>query len=480
MDNFEVGIIGAGIVGSFAFNMLTQKGIKVCLMEAGADVCDGGATKANSAIIHAGYDCIPGTKKAFYNVRGNAMYEEIAKRLGEKCYKTGSLVVAGKDGLDGLKELYNRGIANGVPGLKILNKDELKKLEPNLSDDICYGLYAKTAKLVSPYNFAISLCEEAIINGGILKLNYKVDKICKNNGIFEVKSGKNAVFCKYLINCAGAGCAEINKLIGAEKLDITLTKGEYVLLDKTEGSLVSMPIFPLPTAKGKGILVLPTVSGNLLCGPTARDIKTFETSVSPEGVSEIKEKTTPMVSGLNFKKAIKLYAGVRVKCGQDFVIGFSKKVPNFYITAGISSPGLASSPAIAQQIVDDLIKSGLKVRQKTWKLRKPYTNVAGLYKTELNALIEKNSKFGQIICRCEGITEGEIEEVLNGPIKPLTIEGIKRRLRPTMGRCQGSFCTPSLINIVANFYKIDPKDVVFRGKTPLIVSKIKEGGIYEN
>ena len=479
MEIFDVGIIGAGIVGSFTFNMLTGIGAKVCLMEAGEDVSLG-ATKANSAIIHAGYDCQPGTKKAYFNVRGNAMYEEIAKRLGEKCYKTGSLVVADKDNLDGIKALYQRGLANGVKGLEILDRKALLELEPNLSENAWWGLYAKTAKLVSPYNFAISLCEEAIINGGILKLNYKVDEINKNNGIFQVKSGKNAVFCKYLINCAGAGCALINKLVGAEKLDISLTKGEYILLDKTEGSVVSRPIFPLPTAKGKGILVLPTVSGNLLCGPTAKDIASFETSVSPEGVSEIKTKTGAMVNGLNFRKAIKLYAGVRVKCGQDFVVGFSKKVPGFYITAGICSPGLASSPAIAEQIVKDLVKDGLPVKKIKWKLRKPYTNIHKLSASELNELITKNGKYGKIVCRCEGITEGEIEEVLNGPIKPLTIEGIKRRLRPTMGRCQGSFCTPSLINIVAKHYKINPSEVIVRGNTPLIVSKIKEGGIYED
>jgi len=479
MENYDVVVIGAGIVGSFTFNMLTAAGASVCLVEAGEDVSLG-TTKANSAIIHAGYDCVPGTKKAYYNVRGNAMFEAIAKRLGEKCKKTGSLVVANSDGLDGIKELYNRGIANGVNGLEILDRKALLQMEPNLSENAQWGLYAKTAKLVSPYNFAISLCEEAIINGGKLKLNFKVDKIEQNNGIFAVKSGKNAVFAKYVVNCAGAGCAQINRLAGAEKLDITLTKGEYILLDKTEGNLVSRPIFPLPTAKGKGILVLPTVSGNLLCGPTAKDISVFETSVSPEGVSEIKQKTGQMVSGLNFRKAIKLYAGVRVKCGQDFVVGFSKKVPNFYITAGICSPGLASSPAIAEQIVKDLIASGLKTRIVKWKLRRPYTNIHNLSKIELNELISKNNKYGKIVCRCEGITEGEIEEVLNGPIKPLTIEGIKRRLRPTMGRCQGSFCTPSLINIVAKSYKISPAEVVVRGNTPLIVSNIKEGGIYED
>ena len=477
-NQYDVVVIGAGIVGSFVCNALTQRGAKVCLCEAGEDVSLG-ATKANSAIIHAGYDCVPGTNKAKFNVLGNKMYEKIAKRLGEKIIKTGSLVVADKDGLDGLKELYRRGEANGVAGLEILSHNELKRLEPNLSDEIAYGLYAPTAKLISPYNFAISLCEESIVNGAELKLNFKVDKICKNSGIFEVKSGENAVFAKYIVNCAGSGCAEINRLAGAEKIDLKFTKGEYIILDKTEGAVVSRPIFPLPTKKGKGILVLPTVSGNLLLGPTAQDISEYETSVSTAGISEIKQKTSAMIKGLNFRKAIKFYAGVRVKSGDDFIVKLSDKVENFFYTAGIASPGLASAPAIAEYIADSLERAGLKPKTVNWKLRKPYTNTKKLSLGELNALIAKNGKYGKIVCRCEEITEGEIEAVLKGPIKPLTVEGVKRRLRPTMGRCQGSFCTPLLIEMMSRAYKVPVEEIRFRGETPLIVSPVKEGGIYE-
>ncbi len=476
---YEVIVIGGGIIGAFTFNNLVTNGVKTLLVEAGEDVSVG-ATKANSAIIHAGYDCAVGTNKAKFNVRGNQMYEEIANRLGEKIKKTGSLVVSDKSGLDNLKRLYNQGIANGVKGLKILNRGELLKLEPNLSDIIEYGLYAPSAKIVSPYNFAISLCEEALINGGELKLNYKVDKIEKKDDVFYVYSGNNVVTSKFVVNCAGAGCAHINALVNAEPLNITLTKGEYLILDKSEKGLVNRPIFPLPTKAGKGILVLPTVSNNILCGPTARDISEFNTSVTPEGVAEIKQKTGIMVKGLNFKKVIKLYAGVRVKCGDDFVVKFSDKVKNFYYTAGIASPGLASAPAIAEQILNDLKNAGMKTTQIKLKKRIPYTDTRALSTEKLNALIAKNAKYGRLVCRCEGITQGEIEEVLNGPIKPLTIEGVKRRLRPTMGRCQGSFCLPSLIEIMSNAYNTAPENIVVRNKTPLILSGIKEGGIYEN
>ncbi|MBO4569740.1 MAG: FAD-dependent oxidoreductase [Clostridia bacterium] len=475
--DYEVGIIGAGIVGAFTFDTLVTNGVKTCLCEAGEDVSLG-ASKANSAIIHAGYDPIPGSNMARLNVKGNKMYEEVAERLGEKLLKCGSIVVADETGLDGIKELYERGLANGVSGLKILNKEELHALEPNLNDNLCYGLLAKTAKVVSPYNFTISLCEEAIINGGTLKLDYPVDKLEFKNGGWKVSSGKNSFTCHYLVNCAGAGCDKINELAGAEKLNLTYTLGEYILLDKSEHGLVNRPIFPMPTKLGKGILVAPTVAGNIICGPTAKLIDKYSTRVTSEGVIEIREKTKNLVNGIDFRKAIKLYAGVRVKEGKDFILGFSKLVPNFYITAGICSPGLASAPAIADEILQNLQKCGVKTHKIAIKRRKPYINTQNLTEEEFAALIAKNPKFGKLICRCEGITEGEIEQVLKGVITPLTVEGIKRRLRATMGRCQGSFCLPMIIDIMAKYYKIDPSQVIIRGKTSLVTSRVKEAGIY--
>ena len=477
--DFEVGIIGAGIIGSFTFNFCALNGIKTCLFEAGEDVSLG-ATKANSAIIHAGYDPIPSSKMAYYNVLGAKMYPAIAKRLGEKIISCGSLVVAQKDGLDGIRALYERGKTNGVSGLEILNKEQVHALEPNLNENIEWALYAKTAKIISPYNFAISLCEEAIINGGELKLNFPVDEIKQDGEGWRVNSNGQSFTCRFLVNCAGFNCDRINKLAGAEKVDITYTIGEYILLDKSEGGVVSRPIFPLPTALGKGILVAPTASGNIICGPTARPIKDYNVAVSQEGLAEIKTKTSAMVNGLNFKKAIKLYAGVRTKCGSDFVIGKSARVNNFYYTAGIASPGLASAPAIAEDLVQNLIKNGVKTHKINIKLRKPYSNTQKMATAELNALIAKNPNYGKLVCRCEKITQGEIEEVLAGPIKPLTIEGIKRRLRVTMGRCQGSFCLPTLIDLMAKAYKVSPDKIIARGETPLVVSPIKTGGIYVN
>ena len=251
MSNYEVVVIGGGIVGCAIFDELVLNGIKTALVEKGEDVSLG-ATRANSGIVHAGYDCVPKTLKALLNVRGNALYEKLAKRLGEKIKKCGSLVVAKKEDLEGLQELYNRGVLNGINNLKIVEGAALKKMEPNLSDDIYYGLYAPSAKIVSPYNICIALCEEGIINGGKLFLNYNVKTISKEND-FNLSDGKQEITCKYIINCTGAGVNEINKLVGETELPVKFTKGGYILLDKMEGGLVNRPIFPLPTKKGKGI-----------------------------------------------------------------------------------------------------------------------------------------------------------------------------------------------------------------------------------
>lgn len=477
MISCEVAVVGAGIVGAFIFNTLTLNGVRCTLIEKGEDVSLG-ATKANSGIIHAGYDCTPFTLKAKFNVEGNKMYDSVAKRLSEELIKCGSLVVGGKDSLPKLQELLQRGKTNGVKNLKILSRKGLVKLEPNLNKDICYGLYAKDAKIISPYRFCISLCEEAIINGGNLLLNFETTKIEQKNNRFVLHSKNQTVEAKYLINACAEGVNYINSLLGEEPLPIKFTKGEYILLDQSEKGLVSRPIFPLPSQKGKGILACPTVHGNIFFGPTAIDVDNYDTSVNYTSLNPIKSQVSNMVDNINFKKVIKLYAGVRTKVEDDFYLQFSKKNPNLLTICGICSPGLTSAPAIAEYVLQSLKEKGLATTKIIAIKRTPYTNITTLSKQELNALVKKDPNYGEIVCRCECISKGEILEVLNGPIKNLTTDGIKRRLRTTMGRCQGSFCYPKLLNIVAEYYKKDVDDIKFKGKSSLVVSDIKEGGIY--
>ena len=478
MQEYTVAIFGAGIVGAFIFNTLTLKGVKCVLIEKGEDVSLG-SSKANSGIIHAGYDCERDTLKAKFNVRGNAMYPEIAKRLGERIGSTGSLVVGDKDSLPALQELLNRGIYNGVKNLQILNREELTKLEKNLNQNIQYGLYAKDAKIISPYHFTIALVEESMLNKGELKLNYQTTSIQKGNDKYIISNGSDTFKTTYIINACAEGINEIGKLLNEDEIPLTFTKGEYILLDKDELGLVSRPIFPLPTSKGKGILASITVSGNTFFGPTAIDVDHYDTSVSYNSLNLIKTNILKMIDNVNFKKTIRLYAGVRVKHGKDFLIKFDNKNENYIVLAGISSPGLSCAPAIAEYVLDYLIKNGLETKEINFKKRKPYTNVLALSDEELSKLIEKDKNYGEIICNCEKITKGEILEVLRNTPYKLTTDGIKRRLRVTMGRCQGSFCYPKLIKIMSEFYNEPEEKIFFKDHTSLVISNIKEGGIYD-
>ena len=477
MQKYTVAIFGSGIVGAFIFDSLVLNGVKCVLIEKGEDVCLG-ASKANSGIIHAGYDCIKDTLKAKFNVRGNQLYPDIAKRLGERIGSCGSLVVGDKNSLPKLNELLERGIYNGVKNLQILNRSQLLKLEKNLNQDIEYGLYAKDAKIISPYHFTISLVEESLINGGKLKLNFITTSIQKLNDKFIISNGKESFESSYIINACGAGVNEIGSLIGEDIIPLTFTKGEYILLDKSEMGLVSRPIFPLPTEKGKGILACPTISGNTFFGPTAVDINKYDTSVSYSSLNVIKSSVTKMINNINFKKTIKLYAGVRVKKGKDFYINFDNKNKNYIVIAGISSPGLSAAPAIAEFVVNKLIENGLKTNKVEFKQRIPYTNILTLNEDELSSLIRLNKDYGEIICNCEKITKGEIIEVLKRTPFILTTDGVKRRLRTTMGHCQGSFCYPKLIKLMSEFYHVPEEQINFKGTKSLIVGDIKEGGIY--
>lgn len=471
-------IVGGGIVGTSLFSLLSREGVSTLLVEKSEDVAMG-ATKANSGIIHAGYDCMPNTLKAKLNVEGNSMFRQEAKRLGEKFIKCGSMVISYKDGLDKLLALKERGIQNGVKGMKILNKRAIEKLVPNISSNVEYALYARTAGIISPYSMCIAYAEEGIVNGGKLLVGTEIKKASFENGVYTLTlSGNEVVNCEYIINCAGAGVNEVSRIFKAEELPVKLVKGEYILLDKGE-NLTPMPIFPLPSSKGKGILVMPTVAGNTALGPTAIDIDEFETSVTTDGVSQIKSQVKETVQNINYRKTIKLYAGVRVKVGDDFYIKFSEKANNYLFVAGICSPGLTSAPAIAKYCVKLMQEKGLVSNPHKFIKRKPYTKITELSNNKLNRLIKKDPSYGKVVCRCENITEGEIKEVLAGPIKPLTTDGVKRRLRTTMGRCQGSFCYPTILDIMSKHYNVDKKQVKFKSKSAVVTGDVKEGGIYD-
>ena len=462
MEKFEVAIIGAGIVGASLFSELTRKGVKTVLLEKADDVSNG-STKANSGIVHAGYDPVPGTLKAKFNIRGSQMYPSMCSRLKVDILQCGTLVVANESGREDLNKLFERGIKNGVQGMRIVEREELHKMEPNLADNIDIALFAPTGAVISPYLVCIALCEEGVVNGGTVKLNFDVDNIKPINNEYIISAGDKSVMADFVVNCAGVGANDVNKLAGAPEYPMKYVKGEYLLLDKSQNGFVHRPIFPLPTKAGKGILATPTLHHNIMLGPTAIPCEPYDTKVDAEGISQIKEKIVQSVKQPNYKKIIKLFAGVRVVSGEDFII---EKLPDtrFYYTIGICSPGLTAAPAIAEYLVEKMIQDGLQTRKHEFVSREPYINTETMDKKQLKALIKQDARFGRIVCRCEKITEGEIIQALNSPLKPTTVDGIKRRVRPTMGRCQGGFCLPKLIKIMSSNMECPEEEITLNGQ----------------
>lgn len=450
--NFDIAIIGGGVVGCACFSHLIKLGKKCVLIEKESDVATG-MSKANSGLVHAGFDCKVGTLKAQLNVRGNELFENLCKELSVPFKRTGAVVV-GND-LEKIKELYNQGLQNGVKELFIIQDEELHSIVPNLSENINYGLYAKTAGIVSPYLLTIALAEEGVINGGKVEFNFFIKEIIKENDYFIISNGKKKIKSKIIINASGKGYNDIASLLNAENYPLSFRKGEYFVLDR-ETEFVNLSVFPLPTKLGKGILATPTVAGNILFGPTAEEEKEYSTATTTEGLDKIKNFINSNYKNIPWNKVIREYTGVRVSSGDDFIIEKSK-VKNVINICGINSPGLSCVPAIAEYVANLL---GLNNVFVDYKKRVPYTRIQKLSIEDANQIIKENHLFGKIVCRCEKISEGEIIEVLRSPLKPKTIDAVKRRARAGMGRCQGGFCTMKICELISKEFNIPMEKVL--------------------
>ena len=471
---FDVVVIGGGVVGTAIFSKLTRIGLNAALIEKENDV-GFGSSKANSGLIHAGFDARPGTLKAKLNVRGNYLYDEISKKLNIPFTRNGHLVV-GND-LDKIKELYDRGQKNKVPDLKILNADELAKLEPNLNKDIKFALFAKTGGLVSSYDLPIAFAEDGIVNGGKVFLSFITLKIKKQKDIFVITSkDKIEVKSKVIINACGAGFNDISKLIGAEIYPLTFKRGEYFILDKSEEGFVKRTIFPLPDKGTKGVLITPTIHGNTLVGPTSY-LSDASTITTREGLSEIAEKSKMMSSSVPLNKTIRVFSGVRNISGDDFIIEKSNRVNGVINVCGICSPGLSSAPAIAEYVARLL---GLDpTKEVKDNRRKGYIDFKKLSINELNKKIKENSDIGTIICRCENISLYEIKQALSSPLPANSVDGIKRRVRAGMGRCQGGFCLSKVMEEIKSNKKCKYEEVLKDKKgSNIIVSSIEGGSLW--
>lgn len=473
---YDVVVIGAGVVGGLIARELTKYDLKICLLEKEKDVAMG-ATKANSAIVHAGFDAVEGSLKAKLNVKGSEMMEQVTAELGVKYIRNGSIVVGfSQEDEQMLQILKERGEKNGVKSLQLLKGEKVFEEEPNLGKDVTCALLAPTGAIVCPYELCIAAVGNAMDNGAELKLGYEVENIVKTDDGFEIKSASESVYARYVVNCAGVWSDKIAAMVGDVSFTITPRRGEYMLLDKECGSLVKHTVFRCPSKMGKGVLVTPTVDGNLLIGPSAENIDDKENkATTAKGLADIRAKAQEQACGIDFSKVITSFTGLRsVGSSGDFII--NTPFCGFINAAGIESPGLSASPAIAQYVVNMLKDSGLNLEKNEAFVgqRRPMHWFSSLSDSEKNEIIKESPEYAHIICRCEGVSEGEILYALNTQPKPVDVDGIKRRTRATMGRCQGGFCTPYIVELLAKAQGIDYGEVTkFGGNSRLNVGKTK-------
>lgn len=478
---FDVTIIGAGIVGSSIALELSKYDLNVLVLEKENDVAIG-TTKANSAIIHAGYDPLPGTKMARMNVLGSKLVKEYAEEMNFHYKNIGSLVIGNSKTDKALIDtLYERGVQNGVENMKVLkSREEIEALgEKNLAPDIDYALYAPTAAICSPWEMCLAFIENAVTNGVTLKLNAGVTAMEKKGDTFYLTTPQGVFESKYVINCAGVDADDVASMMEKNPLHIEAVKGEYYLLDKDQGTLVNHVIFQTPTKAGKGVLVSPTVHGNLIVGPNAsQNDEKFSTKNTAAGLAYVKEKAVRSVPTINFFDNVRNFAGNRATIPgyDDFYIAESKEVEGLIHFAGIKSPGLSSGPAFGKEAVKILADKGLEMKEKKdWKVYRLPTFFKELSEEDKEALIKKDNRYGRVICRCETVTEGEIVAAIHSPVPATTIDGVKRRTNAGMGRCQGGFCGPKVFDILMRELHL-PYDKVYQDRegSQVVVSKTKE------
>jgi len=450
MVDYDIIIVGAGVVGSSIARELSRYDARVCVLEKCTDVCEG-TSKANSAIVHAGFDAVPGTLKAALNAAGNKAMDRIAEELAVPFKRCGAFVVSlHEEDLPKLRELKERGIQNGITGLEILGREEALKLEPNLSDDVYAALHAPSSGIICPFELTLGFAENAKQNGVDFVFQSGVTAITKTAGGYNVETERHAYSCRALINAAGVYSDTIHNMVCENKIEIIARRGEYILLDKTAGDHVSRTIFQLPGVYGKGVLVSPTVHGNLIVGPTSEDIDDKEaTKTTRDALADIVKKSAFGVKNVPLRQAITSFSGLRAHSPtDDFIIGES--APFFFDAAAIESPGLSAVPAIGERIAE-MVKEKLSLakNERFNPLRPMRVHVSELPVPQRRELIEKNGAYGSIVCRCEQISEGEIRDAINGIIGATTLDGVKRRTRAGMGRCQSGFCSPRVMVLLA-------------------------------
>lgn len=482
--NKDIIVIGGGVVGCAVARLLSKYQATVAVLEGGSDVADG-ASKANSGIVHAGFDAKPGTLKAKLNVEGAKMYKQLCAEVDAPYAQPGALVLAfSEEERAHVETLCAQGKENGVEGVRVLEREEILSLEPNVNPDVVCALYAPTSGITSPYELTCALADQAAVNGVEFLLETFVTDIRREDGGYVLTTDKGDMHARIVVNCAGVNSAKLHNLLCEDKLTIIPRKGEYYLLDHTKPLSFTMTLFQTPTKMGKGVLVSPTVHGNLLLGPSAIDIEdgtdVSTTADALKLVGDAARKTWPKE---NLRSVITTFAGIRAhEQSGDFVIGAVKGAAGAYETVGIESPGLTSAPAIAEMLVKQIAEENGLTEKAEWKpapkREKPFYAMTLEQRAEA---VKRDPEYGALVCRCEQVTEAEIRAAIRRPVGARTIDAVKRRTRAGMGRCQGGFCSPRVLEILSEELHIAPTEVTkCGGNSKLLVGTIAEAAQKED
>lgn len=474
---YDIIIIGAGITGTLIARELSKYKLSVGVLEKCNDVGNG-TTNANSAIIHSGYDPVPGTLKAKFNALGNPKYDQLTKELDVPFYRLGSLTVAIYDEQVKLLEgLCERSKVNGVE-VKLLSAEETLKLEPNINPNVKASLFAPTCGIIDPFNLTVRAMENAIDNGVKLHLSEEVTGIKKVDDHYEIQTKRGVFASKIVINAAGNYADNIAAMVEPIDWNITPRKGEYFVLDHYKAGLVNRTIFPLPSEKGKGILVSVTTSGNYIVGPSSEPIQDKDdVSTDAETLRNVRAQATDLVPSIPFNQVIRTFSGNRPSCSRhDFIIEYAKSDNHFINVAGIESPGIASSPAIAEYVVNELVKPLIKLEDnKEFNPNvRPVHRLYNAMQDKDYSFINESKNYSEVICSCEKVTLGEIMDQLNRSCPPHSVKGLKRRTRAGFGKCQGGFCQPRIVLLLAKHYGVSPLDIPLDDEgSNILLEKVK-------
>ena len=466
--DYDAVVIGGGVIGSAIIRYLSLYNMKTLLVEKEEDISSG-TTKANSGIVHAGYDPEPGTLKAKLNVKGAKMIKEESGKLHFDYKVNGAMVVSFSPNDDyKIDELFERGIKNGVEDMEIISGDEARRLEPNLSENITKCLYLKSSAIVCPFSLTQALSENAYENGAEFKFNTKVETIERIEDGYRIKTDNGLIITSNaVINAAGVYGDTINNMVSEKKLHITPRRGSYMLFDNETQGMFNSTIFQLPSSKGKGVLVTPTVHGNLMIGPNSVDIPdkddTSTTAFDLDYISKEALRTSPSIP---FRKVITSFSGLRAhEDSGDFIVGEAEDAPGFFNATGIESPGLSSSLSIGEMVARMVAdRLGIEKKENPVLERKAAPRPREMSVDERNELIKSNPSYGRIVCRCEEISEGEIIDAITRPLGARSLDGVKRRVRAGMGRCQGGFCSPKVMELIEKYASIPFEEITKNSK----------------